>query len=236
MLRSLLSSAIRTTRHVLYPSVCFTCDSVLSEPEERICSRCWQSFTQLRQEDLTWIQMSERFSRAGVVDDFVSCYLFEKEGPLQDVIHKLKYSGMKSLGLQLGADIGARIASHPKLSSADMLVPVPLHRTKQRERGYNQCEYLCRGITRVSAIPYATGLLCRAKYTETQTQLNLEDRRANVGDAFALRPHAGYAIKGMKLIIIDDVITTGSTISACAVELKTNGAEAVYAASVALAQ
>ena len=230
------------TRHIvlpirdfIYPPLCFTCNRLLSEDEHRVCSSCWRSFTRVDPSHPAWIGIKGRFDLEGVVGDLVSCFLFEKGGKLQDVIHELKYRGMKSLGVRLGEEIGNHIARNPELRKADWLIPVPLHRLKQRERGYNQSEYVCRGIARVSGIPSGGTFIRRHKYTETQAQLTVEQRRENVGNAFTIPANRRPFVNGKTCILVDDVITTGSTIGACARELRKNNAAGVFAASVALA-
>lgn len=236
MLQSFVRNVVTPLRDILYPAVCFTCDRPLEPGVQRICGGCWETFGPLLPTDPTWMEIREKFSAGGVVDDFLSCFLFEKEGKLQDVVHLLKYSGMKSIGVRLGREIGNRILLRPEFSSASILIPVPLHRTKERERGFNQCEYLCRGIRERAHIQFSSNLIARRKYTETQTKLNLVERKANVDDAFELSRRCGIAIRGSSFILVDDVITTGSTINACATVLKNAGAERVFAASVALAR
>jgi ComF family protein len=154
----------------------------------------------------------------------------------QQVVHSLKYQGMKSLGIRLGKEIGNRIKASPTFSSADYILPIPLHKLKQRERGYNQSEYLCKGISETTGILIAASFLSRTKYTRSQTQLNLEERRENVGEAFRTNQKFLNEIRGKSFILVDDVITTGSTITACARELRANGAGIILAASAALAQ
>ena len=171
-----------------------------------------------------------------MIADMLSCFLFEKEGTLQEIVHLLKYRGIKSIGVELGRIIGGCMILDSRYKLADYLVPVPLHRIKQRERGYNQSEYLCKGISEVTHIPVHTSLLVRKKYTESQTQLNLDERRQNVGDAFIVNEKFVSDIEGKVFILVDDVITTGATINACARELRGCGAKAVFAISAALAQ
>jgi ComF family protein len=222
--------------HFIYPPVCFTCHQMLTDGESKVCTQCWKSFQPIHPGDEQWIEMVSKFQMEGVVRDFFSCYLFEKEGKFQEVIHLLKYQGMKSLGLRLGMDIGSRISNSQMFSDADYLVPVPLHKLKQRERGYNQSEWICRGIAQEMRIPIQTDFLKRRKYTQSQTQLNLEQRKENVGDAFKINEKCISKIKGKTIILVDDVITTGSTINACAKELIANGAEKIIAASAAVAK
>jgi ComF family protein len=114
------------------------------------------------------------------------------------------------------------------------LIPVPLHPAKCRERGYNQSEYICQGIHAVTGLRVITGLLKRQRYTESQTHLEIEERRKNVAGAFVLDPSA--EVSGRTFLIVDDVITTGATMSACAKTLGDHGAGIVIACSVALAE
>lgn len=220
----------------MYPPVCFTCDHYLTGDESRVCSNCWNSFTRIESSHPTWQEIKGKLTSEEVVDDLLSCFLFEKEGRLQDVIHRLKYNGMKSLGVRLGREIGNRISSDPVYCGVDGLIPIPLHKLKQRERGYNQSEYICKGIQEITQIPLYSSLIIRKKYTESQTQLDLQQRKENVGNAFTMHPKYSSLVKGKRFILVDDVITTGSTINACANELRARGAVQVFAASVALAQ
>jgi ComF family protein len=113
----------------------------------------------------------------------------------------------------------------------DCIVPVPLHAAKQREREFNQAERLARRLSRAANIPVRTDLIQRVKPTETQTQLNRAERASNVMDAFAAR--AGTALKGQKIIMLDDVMTTGATTNACARILRKAGAADVCVWTVA---
>jgi len=226
---------IRPFSDFLYPPVCLTCEQLLVGSESRICTPCWKSFARIDSSHPTWCEILGKFRTEGAVEDVLSCFLFEKEGKLQEVIHHLKYGGMKSLGIRLGGELGERFCLETKFNTADILIPVPLHKLKQRERGYNQSEYLCRGISQACGIPVAATLLARTKYTQSQTQLSLRERQANMREAFLLHPAAASGIRGKSCVLVDDVITTGSTINACARELLAAGAARVYGASIALA-
>ena len=234
-MNSFLRHIILPLRDFIYPPLCFSCSQRLNDGEVRVCSTCWESFAKVHHGDPAWLEFKAKFDAEGAVKDFLVCFLFEKEGKLQNVIHHLKYSGIKSLGVQLGREIGDKIISNSMFASADYLIPVPLHKLKQRERGYNQSEYLCKGIVEVMSIPINTTFLIRKKYTESQTQLNFEQRKENVGDAFVINLKYQSEIQEKTFILVDDVITTGSTINACAKELINHGAACVLAASAALA-
>jgi competence protein ComFC len=219
----------------IYPSVCCICDQPSGRKELPVCSSCWKTFKPVSSADLTWMEIKSKFNNMGNINDFLSCYLFELEGNLQEVIHLLKYGEMTSLGVRLGRDIGTAIANHPELVKADYLVPVPLHNRKKRERGYNQTEFICKGINQIIPIPVVLSFLERVRYTESQTLLSLAERIVNVDQAFTVRPSHRRYVKGKSFIIVDDVITTGSTIDSCAGQLLLHGAVKVFAVSAALA-
>jgi ComF family protein len=180
--------------------------------------------------------MKRRLTESGPISRLVSLYHFEKEGTLQSVIHQLKYDGMTRLGVELGRKLGEKLLADPVRTTIDGVIPVPLHSTKQRERGYNQSEYIARGIREVTNIPVYASVLKRHKYTASQTQLTAVERKENVGDAFAIYKRARGNVEGKTYLIVDDVITTGATIEACAEQLKNSGALEVIAGSVALAE
>ena len=183
-----------------------------------------------------WNELSEKFNHEQCIRYFTSCYLFEKDGNFQHIIHFLKYEGIKSVGVRFGKEIGKRILSDSLLSFANYLVPVPLHSLKKRERGYNQSEYLCRGISEVTSIPVYASFIKRSRYTQSQTTLNIQERKENVSDAFIIPEKLQLLVEGKSFILVDDVITTGATINACARLLKGHGAASVFAASAALAE
>ena len=219
----------------VYPPLCFTCGNTLNSGRERICNQCWNSLTMITPDHEVWREIADKLQAGGYVGGIFSCFLFEKEGTLQHVIHLLKYQGMKSLGIRLGGEIGSRMLQTGVVGGVDLLLPVPLHKYKMRERGYNQSELLCRGIADTTGIPVDTNLLRRIKHTRSQTKLSLVERRENVRDAFQPGSSGSSVIEGKRILRVDDVITTGATINACAEVLCKGGAKSVFVASAALA-
>jgi ComF family protein len=181
------------------------------------------------------MRIRDRFDSEGHVADFLTCFVFEKEGGIKDVIHHLKYKNIRSIGERLGHEAGALIMASPSFSDADYLLPVPLHKLTLRERGYNQSEHISSGISEITHIPKVTSFLARKKYTRSQTKLDPVERNRNVEGAFEVPEGSRQFVKGKKLILVDDVITTGSTLGACAAELKRNGALRVLVVSAAIA-
>jgi len=149
------------------------------------------------------------------------------EGPLRSLIHLFKYSGMKPLARPLGAFLSRAI---PVDAVFDSVVPVPLHWRKQRTRGYNQAELLAREIGRKRGVP-VTKALRRKRPTAVQAGLAMAGRRRNVAGAFQARQPD--AVRGKRILLIDDVMTTGATASACAMVLKRAGAKSVSLVTLA---
>jgi ComF family protein len=220
----------------VYPPICLVCSGTLQENECLVCENCWQSIENVHPEDNLYQQFLAKLAADGLISNLIAPFYFEKEGKLQAIIHGLKYQGYTSLGVKAGRKIGELIHAAGDLPKADVLLPVPLHPLKKRERGYNQSELICQGIEEVTRIPLRTDLLRRRKYTVSQTQLSFEERKENVGDAFEIDERRRDEIAGKSFILVDDVITTGSTISACARELRNAGGKEVHAAAVALAK
>jgi len=148
-------------------------------------------------------------------------YYFRKGSKFQVLIHKLKYNGQKELGVELGRMAGREV-KNSFFEEIDIIIPVPLHPARKRTRGYNQSEMICEGLSEIMVKEYKNDVLIRHVFTQTQTKKNLEERRKNVNSAFKVTN--SERIKGKHVLLVDDVITTGSTLIACADELlKTEG-------------
>lgn len=236
LIHTLKTHLLLPLQDFIYPPVCSTCDCLRTNRDSKVCDGCWGVIRRVEASQETWREIEGKFRDEGVVDEMLSYFLFEKDGKLQEIIHLLKYNSITSLGIELGKLIGRCMVMNTKFMSADVLVPVPLHRVKCRERGYNQSEFLCRGISEVTSIPVKTKFLTRKKYTLSQTELHLQERKENVGNAFKFNPNYVSAMAEKKIVLVDDVITTGSTINACAKELRKAGAASVLVASAALAK
>ncbi|MBI4418526.1 MAG: ComF family protein [Ignavibacteriales bacterium] len=180
-----------------------------------------------------YVQTRTRLLDSAVVDDFVSVFVFEKEGTFQTLAHALKYEGFQSAGRMIGGVLGEQMNEWG--IGADAIVPVPLHRAKHRERGFNQAESIARGISDRTGWPVVTGVLERTRPTQTQTKLDAVERQKNVEGAFAVRKKM-HGLGGKTCIIVDDVITTGATIVSCAHALRSAGASTIIASSAALAE
>lgn len=208
---------------LLFPPYCLVCDRRQESTETRVCAECWRSLVPCPPE------MQAEKELPPYLDAIYSVFIFDDK--MQLIIHALKYNGYRSLGLELGRLVGRKLKARFTLDGMTTLVPIPLHPIKQRERGYNQAALIARGIKEVTGMAVDEKVLKRIKNTKTQTQLSAAERQVNVEGAFALKSNSFQA--GQTFILIDDVITTGATMSAAARVLKEAGAVKIIGVSVA---
>lgn len=201
---------------LVYPAVCPVCGEALVSGERAICVRCrWDMpLTDYWMEENNYACELLRESVPGL-HHASALFFFRHESRYRDMIHTLKYSGRRDIATALGEMYGRELRESSLYDDATVLVPVPLHWTKRIRRGYNQAEEICRGMSRSMGIPMDFSSLRRVRRTRTQA-LNRDhgQRMRNVKGAFRLvRPGK---LGGQHIILVDDVLTTGATITACA--------------------
>jgi ComF family protein len=173
--------------------------------------------------------------QAGNIDNSLSAFWFREGKPIQSLMHAMKYQKMRSIGKLLGEEIAKRIMEQTPVKF-DYVLPVPLHKARQRDRTYNQSDFIAEGISGIlGAQPLFNGIT-RTRFTGTQTKLNKAERKENVSGAFTVNPKHTAAIQGKNIIITDDVITTGATILECAKAARAAGANIIWVASAAYAE
>jgi ComF family protein len=223
---------------VLLAPVCAACEKPLDEPTRGpVCGSCWQSIRPFTPPlcDVcgdplpSWRTISIDCStcarcRRGPHNLTRSLAIGDYDGPLRAVVHALKYDRRRSLARPLAALLARDGAS--VLSGADIAVPVPLHRSRKRARGFNQAAEIARYLP----IP-SMYMLKRVRPTVSQTDLPAAKRHANVRNAFALRRR--HDVTGLVVVLVDDVSTTGATLESCARVLKAAGAREIRALTIA---
>jgi ComF family protein len=215
----------------LFPSACFTCETQLTESSKFICSECLAKGLRPGEED-GWL-LEKKFTQSGLIDSIFAVYYFDQEGVIQNIIHLFKYKKKFRLAYKMGELIGNELLNSND-HYYDLIMPVPLHRLRMIDRGYNQSYYLAKGIAAVLGITASDKYLKRIRHTDSQSLLNFHERRTNVEGAFCAVKVGG--ISGKNIMIVDDVITTGATINECAKELKRCGAKTIGAVSLAIAR
>ena len=214
------------------PRICPSCNQRLDPSERFICKECTGSLKYTGSKRIE-SEFERKFKDEKLISGFLPLFVFEKDKELQQIIHSIKYNENFRLGIHLGKLIGEELKDHIEKWDADYFIPVPLHHLKKADRGYNQSYYLSKGISTITGIPVNRKTVKRKRYTVSQTSLNLSERKSNMENAFSIRKNSN--ISGKKIVLVDDVITTGATISECARILKDNGADKIYALSAAVA-
>ncbi|MEO8150505.1 MAG: phosphoribosyltransferase family protein [Bacteroidia bacterium] len=151
------------------------------------------------------------------VTDATAYFYFHKGDRVQQLIHSLKYKGDKEVGHILGNMFGCDLRESENYNQIDFLIPVPLHKSRKYSRGYNQSEMIAKGLNESMEIPVETNILLREKATETQTKKRRYTRYENMKEVFIIK-NAEH-LTGKHFLLVDDVITTGSTLAACAEKL-----------------
>jgi ComF family protein len=205
----------------IYPLPCQGCGS----PQPINTTICHWCKTMLPCVETTQTFLFNRLSQIMPIQGAFSFLYFQKHELTQSLLHKLKYKNKPEIGLELGR----LMASQFQDIGLEAVVPVPLHPKKQAKRGYNQAERLAKGISEVLQIPADEDVVKRIKFTKTQAQLSQEQRAANVKDAFEANPNT----KLQKVLLVDDVVTTGATLAACAQSLHSAGVGKIWVAVVA---
>ena len=200
---------------LFYPRICGACGAPLIDGEELLCLYCLFELPRLSYHRYPDDENPLRniFAGCSSVRQVITYLHFEKEGLVQHLIHEFKYHNNDRLAIYIGRLAARELRSEGYLTDVDLLVPVPLHPRKMRQRGYNQSERVARGLASVYHHPIDTTSLIRHTYTKTQTQKSAYERRQNVKNVFTVAHPERLA--GHHILLIDDVLTTGSTLLNC---------------------
>jgi ComF family protein len=219
---------------LLFPNLCNACGVALYHSEHLICTKCLYDlpFTDYHQhaENRVAKQLWGRLP----LNAAMAMLYFRKGAKIQNLIHNLKYNGRTDVGVLLGNMLGERLITSTLYKDIDLIIPVPLHHKKYKHRGYNQCTFIAEGIAEKMEIVFSEENLIRNTSTESQTKKNRYNRYENMQDVFKVSTPTHIA--GKHILLVDDVITTGATLEACANELLNNGAAKVSIAALAFAE
>lgn len=216
-----------------FPVNCPVCGKLMSGTGVSLCARCEYHMPRtgyIRQPDNP---VSRLFWGRAPVQEGTALFRFEKGSPYQRLLHDLKYRGNREMGLYLGRLLGRSI-EETVYATCELLIPVPIHRRRLRERGYNQSSLVARGVSEITGIPLREGILLRIRSHPSQTSKGKYDRYVNVRDDFQLSRDPPD-LNGSKILLIDDVVTTGATLETCATVLSKQYDCLLYAATVSCA-
>jgi len=220
---------------LIFPRVCLACEEPLGRGEEHVCTGCRAQlpYTNYHQLPAAENPLARRFWGKVPVEHALSYLRFLRHGRVQHLLHQLKYQGQREIGAVLGQWYGHELYQHGLADTFDLIVPVPLHPRKLAKRGYNQADYVADGFSKGLQVPWAANILRRITHTDSQTKKNRVERWQNVATVFEVAD--ATHVTGLHVLLVDDVLTTGATLEACAVALLAAGARAVSIATLACA-
>ncbi len=220
--------------NLFFPEVCAACNNALFRGELTLCTQCHYHLPKTNFHLQPGNPVEKQFWGKVPVHSATALYYFNKGERVQHLIHRLKYKGEKEVGAMAGRILGQDLKSSDSFSTVDMIVPVPLHSSKLRIRGFNQSDFLAAGLAESMKTIACANFLIRRKATATQTRKNRFSRFENVDKVFVLNPD--YPAHPHHFLLVDDVITTGSTLTSCAETLLEIPGAKVSIATIAYAR
>ena len=218
---------------LIFPTLCLGCGRSLSANEKLLCTHCRVNLPETKQHrELLPGDHINKFAGRVPIAFLASFVYFTKGGIVQKLIHQIKYKGQKEAAKELAGWYGYQLKTECDLvGDSDMIIGVPLHKSRLNQRGYNQADWIAQGLSEALGVPARTDVLIRKRFKSSQTSKNRMARWDNVKTVFDVSDHREVADKN--IILVDDVLTTGATIEACAVELLKAGCRSVGVLTIA---
>ena len=204
---------------LISPRLCVVCGSRLAVTEDTLCSKCYLHLPRTDfGHDLYENVMAKLFWGQMAIEKATALFYYEPHAETAQILYEMKYKNHPEIGVVMGRMMAKELMRSGLFEGIDAIVPVPLARKRERQRGYNQSLELAKGVSEVTGLPIANKVVRRTKFVGSQTQRGRWERNENVEDVFELVD--SDSISGKHLLLIDDVVTTGATIIACAQEMR----------------
>ena len=229
----LLFQYLQNFSELLYPKLCGGCGNHLYENEELVCVYCRASLPLSGEYDFENNASEKLFWGKVSITAAASFLFFQKKSSTQHLLHQLKYQQKENIGEWLGEQFAYSLQSKGRFAAVEIIIPIPLHPSRIKFRGYNQCDAIARGMASVLQIPIVNGVLTRSVATQSQTKKNRFQRFENMNSVFSLAQAS--AIKGKNILLLDDVLTTGATLISAAQVLQQAGSNKLFIGAIAKA-
>lgn len=227
------TSIVQEIISLFYPHICPSCEKPIHKLEWRICLTCRSLLPRTKYEFIDDNPVEKILMGKCHVEGAFSFFYFKKSNSIQKLIHALKYKGMITIGIELGEIIGQHLKNNRRFNTPTWIIPVPLHPSKKRLRGYNQCDSIATGIGKQMQIETCLDHVSRIKSTTSQTNKGHYERFKNVEETFQITQPEQFV--NNSVLIVDDVITTGSTLASLVREFNKIEGCKVYVCTVAIA-
>ena len=202
---------------LLFPRLCYACGSHLMRNENLICTECYVAIPRTNYHSIKDNPVEQLFWGRCMIEKAAAFSYYNKGSRIRKLIHNLKYKGIKEVGFELGRIYGLSLKASGFTDDIDLVIAVPLHPAKKKQRGFNQSEVISLGIADATGLPVNFDTLIRKVVSATQTKRSRYERWTNVEGIFQITDTRSIA--GKHILLVDDVITTGSTIESCTNEL-----------------
>jgi ComF family protein len=203
---------------LFFPRLCLACDEPLPFDEPYLCFECQVTLPETDFHLHIQNDFTEKLSVFFPVETAAALFYFTKKSRTQHLIHHIKYEDKREIAIELGKWLGGKLLKQPQFAAIDCIIPVPMHPKKERLRGYNQANVFAIGISEATNWRLAANALRKVKMTDSQTHKSRLERRNNMLEVFALGDPS--VIRGKNVLLVDDVMTTGATLEACAQVLR----------------
>jgi ComF family protein len=228
-----IRSVIDGVLYLFFPSLCSACNRALPNRSQTFCLSCVGKLAPSLMCMHKQNAFTERMYGKVALHTGAALYLFSKGGTVQKVVHRLKYKNQPELGVKTGEIFGRLLGRSEYYTDVDIIIAVPLHPKKEKERGYNQSGAIAEGIANTTHIKESKHVLLRQTHRASQTHLGRLDRYTNVHEVYYVAN--ANTVKGKHVLLVDDVLTTGATIATCIDLLLRAGAAKVSAVTLAIA-
>lgn len=218
---------------LIYPKSCEACGDLLFEHEKLVCNRCVITLPKWQNHATAFGQLKSLLNGRIPCEELNAFYVFEKEGRVQRLLHAIKYEAQKELAQHLGELMMQETHHETAFKNIDVIMPIPLHASKLKKRGYNQSEWFAKGLSKQTSKPIVANYLLRSIKTDTQTKKRKYQRWENVEGVFELKNES--ELIGRHILLVDDVITTGATLEGAWMVLKQIANVKISIASIAFA-
>lgn len=203
--------------NLIYPNLCLICGESLLRTEKQICLSCIQQIPRTNYHLLIDNPVEKKFWGKVPIFRGTSFYFFQKGSPFQKLLHELKYKDNHDIGIIMGQHAAIDLLQADDFKSVEIIIPLPLHPKKLILRGYNQSELIAKGLATIMEVPIDTATLIRTKENTTQTKKTVFERFENTQGIFDVTDTK--ILEGKHVLLVDDVLTTGSTLEAAIVAL-----------------
>ena len=209
---------LQAAADTLLPRLCPVCGEALAADEAWLCRHCMSKLPRTNYHEVDFNPVEQLFAGKVPVERATGYFFYEKGSPYAQILQDIKYRHMPRMGTHLAQRAATEMLASGFFDQVTAIIPVPLHRTKQAQRGYNQSQYIARGLSQATGIPVIAAIKAVREH-DTQTRKNALERYRNTQGIFAATRKA-QDLAGQHVIITDDVITTGSTLVTCAQALQ----------------